>query len=115
ARVDRAWVERYLLEPTDLRPHLVPSMPRLALGPGDARDLAAYLVPAPDRGMAPAPSEEAAIAQADLGEGRRLLETKGCGACHAFTGVAPLPAFPPAMGRSELALGRTLAPDLRVV
>jgi Cytochrome c len=112
-RLTRSWIEQYLLRPTDLRPHLSPSMPRLAISVDDARDLAAYLVPVVERPVSE-PLQTLELAGADLGRGRQLLETKGCGSCHAFTGVAPLPsAMPPAMSPKELAIGHALAPDLR--
>ena len=89
ARVSRASIESYLLTPTDLRPHLVASMPRLAITSAQAKDIAAYLAPedAPPASREKAP---AAIAGADLGKGRALLDSKGCGTCHTFSGIAPL-------------------------
>jgi mono/diheme cytochrome c family protein len=112
-RVSRAWLERFLLQPDDLRPHLAQSMPRLALTTADARDIAAFLAPPPEPANPHGPT---ASAGADLGRGRRLLETKGCGSCHVFTGVAPIAASaPPAMDGKEFARGHALAPDLRVV
>lgn len=91
SRLRRAWVEAFLLDPVKVRPKLHASMPRLALSPADARDLAAYLA-APD---APEPAElVAARKAADLGHGRQVLEIRGCGTCHTMTGVAPLPASP---------------------
>lgn len=113
-RFSRKWVTSYLLLPTDLRPHLHQFMPRLAISHADARDIAAYLVPEDD----PAPTGEMRaapeLAGADLGKGRQLLETKGCGSCHVFTGVAAVPSSaPPAMDGKRFDLGRRLAPDLR--
>ncbi len=111
-RFTRKWVEGYLLQPSDLRPHLQQYMPRLAIPIGDARDIAAYLVPEAD----PAPVELAkapSIAGADLGRGRQLLETKGCGTCHAMAGVVALPSSnPPAMDGKAFERAHKLAPDL---
>ena len=111
-RFTRTWVEGYLLQPSDLRPHLQQYMPRLAISVGDARDIAAYLVPEAD----PAPVDLAkapSIAGADLGKGRQLLETKGCGSCHAMTGVVALPSSnPPAMDGKAFERAHKLAPDL---
>ncbi|MBX3228204.1 MAG: c-type cytochrome [Labilithrix sp.] len=105
ARFSRTWVESYLLQPADLRPHLHQYMPRLAITREDARDIAAYLVP-------DAKEPKAEPLKADLGKGRQLLETKGCGSCHVMTGVAALPpSAPPAMENFEKA--HRLAPDLR--
>ena len=87
-RLSRRWVEQYLLAPTDLRPNLHQYMPRLPITAAEARDISAYLVPDAD---APA-ALPAAIAKADLGKGRQLLETKGCGSCHVMSGVAALPS-----------------------
>lgn len=113
-RVTRRFVEDYLLLPLDQRPHLAQSMPRLALTAADAKDLAAHLVP--DGDDTPVTSFAAApeLANADLGKGRQVLETKGCGSCHAFTGVAPIAAStPPAMAPKDFARAHALAPDLR--
>jgi mono/diheme cytochrome c family protein len=113
-RMSRASVERYLLQPYDLRPNLHQYMPRLAISPSDARDIAAYLVP--DLDPPTTLGHPAETAGADLGKGRQLLETKGCGTCHVFTGVAAVPvSTPPAMDGKDLERGRKLAPDLRFV
>jgi len=113
-RVTRKFVEDYLLLPVDLRPHLAQSMPRLALTAADARDIAAAIVPR-EEPAAPADVMKASErAGADMGAGRKLLEMKGCGSCHAFTGVAPLAAStPPAMDPKAFAKAYALAPDLR--
>jgi len=96
----------YLMQPHDVRPGLAANMPRLGLSRSEARDIAAYLGTS---------SEEGAPASGDAAAGRVALEGKGCGACHSFTGVAPLPATAPAVALSskEFALGKKLAPDLR--
>jgi mono/diheme cytochrome c family protein len=109
-RLKREWVEQYLLRPMDLRPHLAPSMPRLPITPKDARDIATWLVY----------SEISAVVDVgidgDMGRGRKLLDTKGCGSCHTFTGVAPLEnSAPPPMDGDRFKRGRRLAPDLRFV
>jgi cytochrome c5 len=115
-RFKRAWVEQYLLQPSDLRPHLQQFMPRLAISAADAHDIATYLVPDADRHAA----EDVAdlgkapeIAGADLGKGRQLLETKGCGSCHTMSGVVALPSSnPPAMDGRAFERAHRLAPDL---
>jgi mono/diheme cytochrome c family protein len=113
-RFSRRWVEQYLLQPADLRPHLQQYMPRLAITAADARDIAVYLTPEGDTpfvDVAKAPE----LAGADLGKGRALLETKGCGSCHAMTGVVALPSSnPPAMDGRAFDRAHKLAPDLRV-
>jgi mono/diheme cytochrome c family protein len=111
-RFTRRWVEGYLLQPSDLRPHLQQYMPRLAISLADARDIAAYLVPEADP-TAGDPAKAPEIAGADLGKGRQLLETKGCGSCHVMTGVAALPSSnPPAMDGKAFERAHKLAPDL---
>lgn len=112
-RVTRKFVEDYLLLPLDQRPHLAQSMPRLALTAKDAKDIAAAIV-VRDEVLPADPMKAPELAGADMGKGRQLLETKGCGSCHAFTGVAPLAASaPPAMEPKAFAKAYALAPDLR--
>ncbi len=109
-RLTRQWIERYLLQPNDLRPRLAQYMPRLAITQDEARDVAAYLVADTD---APA-SADPKPPEGDLGKGRQLLDTKGCGSCHSFSGIAPLAvSAPPAMDGKDFERGRKLAPDLR--
>lgn len=112
-RYRRAWIERFLLEPFDVRPSLVPSMPRLPISPEQARDLAAWLASAAGPGADPANESAgaAALAGADLERGRRLIEDRSCGSCHVFTGVPPLKARPPTAEAPPPAIA--LAPDLR--
>lgn len=106
ARLRRDWVVRFLVSPSDVRPALEETMPRLAIGEAEARELATYLTreqpaPAPVRGYA--------------NRGRRLLEDKGCTGCHAFTGVPPLRvvAIQPTLSADALRTALALAPDLR--
>lgn len=114
-RLSRRWVEQYLLQPSDLRPHLQQFMPRLAITAADARDIAAYLAPEAEplagADLANAPE----IHGADLGKGRQLLETKGCGSCHVMTGVVAVQSSnPPAMNPRDFERAFKLAPDLRI-
>jgi cytochrome c1 len=118
-RFNRSWVEQYLLEPNDLRPHLQQYMPRLAISAADAHDMATYLVPDADRRAGAGDSDDGDVAKApeisgaDLGKGRQLLETKGCGSCHVMTGVVALPSSsPPAMDGKAFDRAHKLAPDL---
>ena len=115
-RFKRSWVEQYLLAPTDLRPHLQQYMPRLAISAADAHDIATYLVADSDRHAAEDDgdfSRAPEIAGADLGKGRQLLETKGCGSCHTMTGVVALPSSnPPPMDGKAFERAHKLAPDL---
>jgi mono/diheme cytochrome c family protein len=105
-RLRRGWIERYLLEPHDLRPSMTMTMPRLPVTPEEARDIATFLAPddAPEKGDA--------LAGASLERGRALAEKNGCGSCHAFTGV---PALPDARAANVKETNEifALAPDLR--
>jgi mono/diheme cytochrome c family protein len=106
----RSWLQRYLLEPHDLRPALDESMPRLGLTPEQAEQLSAYLAEEdPEIGSMSPPSEGL------LQQGRKLLDTKGCGTCHRMSGVAPLLASPLryALPEDHMLRALRLAPDLR--
>jgi cytochrome c5 len=108
-RVTRSFIEGYLLQPTPhFRPGLVQSMPRLALTVADARDIAAYLHPDAD-----APAKDEPTGNLDLG--RKVLDGKGCGSCHAMAGVSPLVAspIPVTVSPKDFARAKVLAPDLR--
>ena len=104
-RFRRGFLVSLLQDGHDMRPHLRPSMPRFEMPDGDAEAIAAVLSP---DASAPAPE------LGDPKRGRAVLERKGCGVCHRFTGVPALPAD----GRVDvsaqaLARGQQLAPDLR--
>ena len=79
ARLRRDWVRAFLLAPSDVRPALAATMPRLALTPEEADALARRLVPEDDRGGA-APA-------GDVVRGAGLYARFRCGTCHAFTGA----------------------------
>jgi cytochrome c5 len=107
-RVSRSWIESYLQRPFDVRPNLHQYMPSLPITLKQAKDIAAYLVP-DHIGVG-----STYQAKEDLGKGRQVLETKGCGSCHTMTGVAAIPASnPPAMDPREFDRAHKLAPDLR--
>lgn len=105
SRFQERWLADFLQRPKDLRPHLAPTMPRLAMPEDDARDLAAYLA----RDAKPAPAVD--LSRADAAHGRELIESKACGACHAMSGAAKLSLQPNAVG-PRVAPAITLAPDL---
>lgn len=109
ARFRREWIASFLREPHDLRPGLLATMPRLPIDDAQALAIATHLVPEPSRTPAPRPTD------ADLAAGRRLLDTKGCGTCHAFSGVPRLVASPIGVDLDPTRLARAmlLAPDLR--
>jgi cytochrome c2 len=97
----------FLQNPSDVRPHLVPSMPRLAIAEKDARDLAAYL-------MREAPTASTALAGGDAKLGQQLFEQKACGSCHRFTGASGVSTLPDAqVGTDAQRRAVRLAPDLR--
>ncbi|MFO0664344.1 MAG: c-type cytochrome [Polyangiaceae bacterium] len=109
ARFKRSAIENYLLQPHDLRPKMTQLMPRLALTRQEARHIAAYLVP---------DETKAAVDEkptGDVSKGRTVLDTKGCGSCHAFSGVAQLQgsAIPVTVDAKTMARATVLAPDLR--
>ncbi|MFO0555858.1 MAG: cytochrome c [Polyangiaceae bacterium] len=101
------WVERFLLEPFDVRPACVPEMPRLALDASQAHAIVQALVLAASQTALPAlaPGGEGA-----LENGARLFKEKGCIACHSFSGSG---LSPPAAAPEPLPRERVLAPDLR--
>jgi cytochrome c2 len=107
-RVGREWIASFLLSPYDLRPMLHPSMPRLGLSPEDARDIATFLT----KTARASTSAPAVPAGADLERGRRLIEERGCGSCHEFTGV-PVLAATPSAERADQLDAVLLAPDFR--
>lgn len=105
----RDWVRDFLMSPQDLRPHLLASMPRLALSRSEASALALHLVPEQRPGEPPNPSLQ--------GRGRELYREHRCADCHAFTGSgesvraeSPYRALTASGGASD---PMALAPDLR--
>jgi mono/diheme cytochrome c family protein len=99
-RLRRDWVRGFLLAPSDCRPALPATMPRLPLAPAQADLLARALVP-DDAGAAVPPA-------GDVAAGRALYEKHACGTCHRFTGAAVRQA--PVAARAPDAIA--LAPDL---
>jgi cytochrome c551/c552 len=104
-RLRPGWVARFVHEPYDVRPNLAATMPRLALDAGKAADLAAYLT-------RDAPRERDVALAGSAAAGRALMEAKGCGGCHVFSGVPALPSTP-ALGDAIRRTAAELAPDLR--
>lgn len=107
SRLRRDWVISFLRAPHDLRPALVPSMPRLALDEKQALDLATYLAPLDD-------DDPRALEGANVARGRELAHDKGCALCHRFEGAEMTGALlPTGMTVPDLARAIRLAPDLR--
>ena len=96
-RVRRDWIARYLLTPTDQRPRLAASMPRLPMTADQAESIAAFLAPS-------AVPDEPALGDASAGEAAWTLG--GCAACHGEPD-ADAPA------QKYAATQIALAPDLR--
>jgi cytochrome c2 len=104
-RLRREWIATFLADTHDLRPNLVPTMPRFALPAADVAAIAAFL--APD-------AETSAPVLGDAARGREIADAKGCGTCHRMAGGPSLSAagLPIPLDPVALALGQTLAPDL---
>jgi cytochrome c2 len=107
-RLNPAWIADFLLNPNDLRPLLLPTMPRLALSPQDARDIATALTA---KHLLPEAPLHASASKPNPSRGRQLLEARACGSCHTFTRVPPLPEAP-STERAQHDDALLLAPDL---
>jgi cytochrome c2 len=113
-RLRPAWIQHYLLAPRDLRPHLEPTMPRLALSAEQARDIATYLTSADAAATATTfthPNTTEVSRNADnIARGRELFQKRACSGCHAFSGSGL--AAPAVQGPSQQR-ALSLAPDLK--
>ncbi len=105
-RFKTEWLVAFLQNPHDLRPNLVPSMPRLKIDARDARDIAAHLLR--DAGKA-----NGTASDGDASRGRELYDQKQCGSCHAFSGSGIASSADPKAGTDEQRRAVRLAPDLR--
>ena len=106
ARYKSDFIQAFLLSPHKVRPNMVSSMPRLNITPQEAADVAAFLT-------AKAPAEPDASG-GDATAGRAVLESKACGTCHVFSGVADLPQKPDLANAVHPGKDAVeLAPDLR--
>lgn len=113
-RLRASWIATYVQAPHDLRRGLGESMPRLPVTPEDAVLLATFLT----RGQEP---PDHPVRKGDVAAGFAVLEAKGCGSCHAYTGAlvggAPRPLVPRAVvvpvDGPRMVRGMSLAPDLR--
>lgn len=110
-RLRRGFIEQFLLDPRDMRPHMETSMPRLELSAEEARDIATYLTAGSN------PAKPVSLDGASAERGNAVFEQKGCRQCHEYTG-APRKALPAGMPQVEGTgerRGHSLAPDLRYV
>lgn len=108
ARLEPAWVERWLLDPHDVRPRMGEGMPRFGFGPEEARTIAAGFAarqqPVP---KTPRPDRK------NLEKGRAKMLTAGCTACHELG--AALPASPGIPSAPDLAITRERMHPDRIV
>ncbi len=106
-RFRRAWIAEYLMKPHSQRPLLGESMPRLNLSTSEARRIASHFGAADEDGKE--------FTGGELEAGRNLLDTRGCGSCHSFSGVSPLKSSAPSarLKAAIRAKATRLAPDLR--
>jgi mono/diheme cytochrome c family protein len=109
-----SWIAAFLREPTKVRPHMEEWMPRLDISERDAADIAVYLTASTDEPSAGTPVGEIA---GDAERGKALAASRGCFACHEFTGAArgEGAATIPALSQQELGAQIVRAPDLRFV
>jgi cytochrome c2 len=106
-RFRRDWLVSFLRAPHDLRPSLVPSMPRLALDEKQALDIATYLAPLED-------DEPHALDGANVARGEELAHNKGCALCHRFDGATMTGVLlPTGVTPPDLPRAMRLAPDLK--
>ena len=103
-RTRASWIEHFLQHPTDLRPQLRATMPRLAVTASQAQAIAAFLTARDDvPGLLRRMPDRALVAR-----GRALFHARACDGCHVFRDVErtmPAPAETDAT---------RLAPDLSV-
>ncbi len=110
-RFTRDWLVDYLAEPHDLRPRLEEQMPRLVIAEADREVLAQALARA--RAKDPFALEHLA---GDPEKGKTLVNTMGCGTCHAMSGGELLAsAIPVTLEPAVLEVGMRFAPDLALV
>lgn len=104
ARLDPAWVSRFLRAPYKIRPGFTEAMIRTPLSEADASAIAAFLhaQARPYQGAAArAAATPVSTSAEDLAAGERLYSTLQCGTCHAFGG--PRPATPGVPDAPDLA------------
>jgi mono/diheme cytochrome c family protein len=95
-RLDPAWLARFLVEPSPVRPELVASMPRLGLSATVAEALSRHLTREP-------PPVRTDLPRGDAARGAELYRSLSCASCHRP---------PEAADGREPPIGARLAPDL---
>ncbi len=104
--VSEEWAKSYLRAPFDLRPHLHPEMPRLAITDAEAEALVQVL--ARENAFEPPASLDGGLG--DVDKGRTLFKEKACGSCHRFSGAG---LAEEAIVTQDADKAHLLAPDLR--
>lgn len=110
-RARSSWIAAFVRRPHKLRRGIDASMPRLPITEIEAEYLAAFLTNDVE------PSGDA-VMMGDPKRGLAVMNAKGCGFCHAYTGtLIPLTSSKVAVELSfeQFAAGIQLAPDLRVM
>jgi mono/diheme cytochrome c family protein len=99
ARLDPAWISRFLRAPYKIRPGFTEAMIRAPLDARDADAVAAFLhaqARPPAGAAARAAAVPASSAVEDVAAGERLYATLGCASCHAFGPRGAAPGIPDA-------------------
>jgi hypothetical protein len=100
ARLDPAFVARYLRAPFKVRPALAEGMIRTGFDEEEARAVSAWLATAARPAWSPEAREAADIPPSsrreDVAQGRLLYQRLACGTCHALGEQAAAGAGPPA-------------------
>jgi mono/diheme cytochrome c family protein len=117
ARLDPAWMARYLRAPYDVRPGLPETMIRTAFTPEEATAVASWLARTARGRLRLSPLALAAAAlppsraAADVEAGAALYRRLGCGSCHALGQQAAVPGVADAPDLGHVGL-RMSAPDI---
>lgn len=112
-RIEPRWIDDFLRQPTDLRPAMEETMPRLRLSDADRRAIVRFFAAAAsvaDPYATPPSPPPTAGDPARIARGRELFLTRGCTACHAF---GNLDTGKTATDLRAAGLPARLAPNLR--
>jgi len=97
-RLRADWLRDFLSTPHDVRPGLAATMPRLPMTDAERDAVVDWL--------GGAPPEREAQPEGDVSAGIDTMQIRGCGACHAFSGVWDGPTM------NDFSAPIALAPDL---